>query len=1113
MLCLTVYFSFDSLMQSQLRILLHFGCSDRIFKRFQLNNIFIRWKISCPESSLEKKSTVSASTSRWDILHSESVYNPTLVENPDLCKSLWDRLQLFNPDKSLSVNQDESIVSMILPPPNVTGSLHVGHALTCTIQDAIARCYRMHGKTVLWVPGMDHAGIATQSVVERDLLKKISLNPSHFATLQSNSSVSNPPSNPRLSLGRENFIQCIWDWKNQHAKLIREQLDNLGLCLDWSREFFTLSSDHSKCVTEAFLKLYNAGLVYRAESFVSWCCYLQTAISDIEVESREVLDSTFLDVPGYDRPIEFGIMDYFAYRVVDPPNLSLSQNNHYDSRLNEIVVATTRLETMLADVALIVHPEDERYQDLIGCYVEHPFCPNKRRLPIIADAQFVQPEIGTGVVKLSPGHSLGDWEVAKKYQLPVKHVIDNSGCITNTGSEFDGLPRFTARQRLVERLTELGLYKSRQSIGVSGSRTLLPICSRSGDIIEPMIRKQWFVRTKELAEAAVKAVHSGQLELFPSNQKLIWSDWLNPTNHKDWCISRQLWWGHPIPAYKVTSSNSDSVDKGSDRWIVARSLNEALNILTDSGIESNDYQLIPDPDVLDTWFSSALLPFSVFGWPNHTKESRFYPLRLLETGQDILFFWVARMVMLGIFLTGQLPFKTVLLHGLVCDSSGQKMSKSKNNVINPLKIIHGIGNLPKETVGSSIQVLGADALRAALLTHQLSQSHINFDENVVLEMRKFCNKMWQTARFVSIELKKQDVLKSVSTLQHKSLGSQWIDYLWRLSEEKKLRLFDVWIIHRLYRLIHMINSSWIDPNDIDKNKFHTENYKFDVNLDSVNSKWSFHNGVKGIQTWWMNDLCSVYLEVIKNEASTLHNTNSLHILYLCLMTGIHLLHPIMPHLTEVLWHGLISSIQQKDNDLYNPEDCLLMQEFPNYKWFEFLYRNDYNISLDRAQEIMSELTTVASNVNSWRPLFKSINHDISKCPNDLKKFESQNIFLVKSVNSLNVSEDQSTVLKALTSIALKPNMPTSHNYACIPVHDNWYLCINKNLYDLDWAMKELQLRIDKLCKRKENLVNLAKIRKGNKKDTDESLNEANRFKIELIERKKEKLEYQLFCLK
>ncbi|CAH8680222.1 unnamed protein product [Schistosoma haematobium] len=1103
-------------MQNQLRIPLYLGYGHKkVFTRHQLNIISIRWKTVCPEISHDNETTVSTSSPRWNILHSEPVYNPTLVENPNLCKSLWDRLQLFNPDKTLALNHNESIVSMILPPPNITGTLHVGHALTCTIQDAIARCYRMHGKTVLWVPGMDHAGIATQSVVERDLLKQYSLNSSQFPINQSKSSAPScqVPSNPRLLLGRENFIQRIWDWKNQHADLIREQLNSLGLCLDWSREFFTLSPSHSECVTEAFLRLYNAGLIYQSESFISWCCYLQTAISDIEVEFRDISESKFLNVPGYEKPIEFGIMDYFAYRVIDPPKSSLSECNHSGSRWDEIVIATTRLETMLASVALVVHPDDKRYQHLIGCYVEHPFYPNER-LPIIADAQFVQPEIGTGVVKLSPGHSQVDWEVAKRHQLPIKHVFDNSGCITNTGSEFDGLPRFIARQRLVEQLTNLGLYKRRQNIGANGGRTaLLPICSRSGDIIEPMIKKQWFVRTKNLAEAAVKAVHSNQLELFPANQKLIWSEWLKPTNHKDWCISRQLYWGHPIPAYKVITSNSKSNDDcdSTDRWIVARSINEAVNILTDSGLQSNDYQLIPDPDVLDTWFSSALLPFSVFGWPNDTKELRFYPLRLIESGQDILFFWIARMVMLGVFLTGQVPFKTVILHGLVCDSTGQKMSKSKNNSVNPLKMIHGIGNLPKETVGSSIQVLGADALRAALLTHQLSQSHINFDENVVLEMRKFCNKMWQTARFVSIQLKKQNVFQSVSSIHHKSLGTQWIDFVGGLCKEKQLRLFDIWIIHKLCRLIHLINLSWTDPEDIDhgENKIQTGNHRLRVDFDNENLKWSFHHGVKGMQNWWLNDLCSIYLEVIKNEVSSPYNTNSLHILYLCLMTGIHIFHPIMPHLTEVLWHGLNINIEQKD-ELYNPENSLLMQQFPNCKWFEFLYQNNYDISLDRVQEIMSELTTVASNVNSWRTLLRSIHHDKSGNPTKLKKIESDGIYLIKNSSDSNVSEDESAVLKALTSINLKSDMLRSNSYVYIPVHNDqtdWHLCINENEYDLNWASNQLQLRIDKLCKRKEELIKIEKMKKGK-----ENAHETNQSKIEVIERKMEKLEYQLSCL-
>ncbi|CAH8875395.1 unnamed protein product [Trichobilharzia szidati] len=1141
-------------MHSQLRIFSSLGYDhSKVYRRFQLNlGLIKRWKTSQEKVLLENSNHISFSTTKphWNLLHSESAYNPQLVENPQLCKTLWDRLKVFQVDStsvsSISDNR-KSVISMILPPPNVTGSLHVGHALTCAIQDAIARCYRMHGKTVVWIPGMDHAGIATQSIVERDLLKSYHHHHKHKESVNATDSSSSSVINPRLLLGREAFLNRIWDWKNEHAKLIREQLDSLGLCLDWSREFFTLSSSHSKCVTEAFLKLYNAGLIYRDESFVSWCCHLQTAISDIEVESRELSSSTFINVPGCKEPIEFGIMDYFAYRIIDPPNRStsspsLSSSSKYrqfDARPNEIIVATTRLETMLADVALVVHPEDERYQHFIGCHVEHPFCSNGRRvLPIIADGEFVKPEIGTGVVKLSPGHSPVDFELAKRHNLPVITIFDNSGCIINTADEFAGLPRFQARQRLVERLSELGLYKYRKDVSVDGGDcTILPICSRSGDIIEPMIRKQWFIKTKDLAKAAIEAVQSGQIEMIPSYQKLVWSEWLNPVNHKDWCISRQLWWGHPIPAYKISLSNQITERDGNEFWIVARSMDEAVQSMNNSKYKSCEYQITPDPDVLDTWFSSAILPFSVFGWPEKTKESYFYPLRLLETGQDILFFWVARMVMLGIFLTEQVPFKTVLLHGLVCDSAGQKMSKSKNNVINPLKIIHGIGNLSKETVGSSIQVLGADALRAALLTCQIHQPHIKFDENVVLEMRKFCNKIWQTARFVLIQLEKQNLLQSISASRHEPLEYQWNQYVGRLHHENKLRLFDIWIIYKLYRLTELINSTWIDISDTDGCD-RVNDDRDDSGLNNENMKWSFHHGVMGLHNWWINDLCSIYLEVVKRSADSLplSSKNSLQILYLCLITGIRLLHPIMPYLTEVIWHGININMERTDHDsgqFYTPEKCLLMETFPNIQWFNFLHdpESSPSHSLERINETMHELITVATNVNSWRTLLKSINetpHSEQSKGDDkfpriyMTKISNNSII---TPNTTTDTEDESSVLKALTGIHLRSEIlldrSSVSDFIHIPVYDkynSWQLCINKRAYDLHWTRRELQNRIDKLRQRKEELIkntynnNLGKKRIGKKASTD-CINEVNQSKIEAIERKQEKLQYQFSLLK
>ncbi|CAL8103211.1 unnamed protein product [Calicophoron daubneyi] len=995
------------------------------------------------ELQAERILNYNKSEVNWKLLDTISGYDPALVEDERLCQKLWNDIQISNADVKLAANPSAPIFTMLLPPPNVTGSLHLGHALTCAVQDALARCYLMKGAAVLWIPGMDHAGIATQAVVERELQR------------QQHAQDSQSLSNPRLSLGREKFLQEVWKWKARQATTIRDQLNCLGLILNWNREYFTLSPQHSRAVTEAFVRLYEDGIVYRAASLVSWCCYFQSAISDIEVENVELHHATYLRVPGYQEPQLFGVMDYFAYPLVDAPVLRGSKKNEEST----VVVATTRLETMLADTALVVHPEDDRYRDLIGRQVEHPF--SHRRLPIVADAAVVDRAKGTGVIKLSPGHSQIDWDVAKRHDLPVINMLDDTGHINDVGGEFAGLPRFSARSRLIERLSELGLYRKREDIAASGQVTILPTCSRSGDIIEPLLREQWFVRTADMAARAVKATESGQLRLHPSYQNAIWSEWLAPKNHRDWCISRQLWWGHRIPAYRLraTDSSQTAVANSSevgckDVWIVARSVEEAKERARCASADTTDPELEQDPDVLDTWFSSALLPFSVFGWPDKTQDLKhFYPMRLLETGQDILFFWVARMVMLGLQLTDAVPFQDVLLHGLICDATGQKMSKSKGNVVDPLDLVHGIGNIPKSRVGSAIEALGADSLRASLLACPLGQPQVAYNQESAVEMRRFCNKIWQTAKFALIRLK-QDQSYCDANIK-RPLRESWSE-LDRKRDEFKLA--DWWLISRLSDVIRLIHTSWtLDPSSVSP-----EGLNLHPGANTVSP--DFHLGVSQLRLWWTEDLCSVYMEVLKQREKESSNITgvSFEIFLTCMLTGLHLLHPVMPHISEVIWQGLMHHEHEKE---LKPGASLAQQSFPSPDWTEGLMKAFGVDRLTLSCAKMSALLSVISRVNSWKPLLRRTVH----------KKDTESFTWGLYINSSTTSPlhlDEKEIVTALTRIPVisdTNSMPADAFALPVCSSSDWFILLNPTLFDLNGTKTELNRRVATEIKRKSQL--------------------------------------------
>ncbi|XP_054877845.1 valine--tRNA ligase, mitochondrial isoform X1 [Poeciliopsis prolifica] len=782
-----------------------------------------------------------------------SSYSPDYVES--CWYQWWEKEGFFNPDQHerLSHHVDQTF-SLCIPPPNVTGTLHLGHALTVAVQDALVRWRRMQGHRVLWVPGCDHAGIATQTVVERRLLRKTGKR--------------------RQDFSREEFLQEVWKWKNEKGEEIYHQLRTLGASLDWSRACFTMDPGFSRAVTEAFVRLCDSGLIYRSEGLVNWSCALQSAISDIEVETKDVSGPTLMSVPGYDNKVEFGTMFTFAYTV--------------EGHDGEVVVSTTRPETMLGDVAVAVHPDDPRYQTFHGVRCKHPF--TNRLIPIITDTM-VDMNMGTGAVKVTPAHDFMDFHLSQKHSLPRPLVIRGDGTMEPLcGQWMEGVKRFDARQLVVNGLVEKKLFRGKKNHTMT-----LPICSRSGDIIEPLLKKQWFVRCDTMAMKAIQAIENGQLEIIPHYYTKTWKNWLSSIS--DWCISRQLWWGHQIPAYQVQLPNSAT--KEEELWVWGKSEEEARQrAAVKYGVNPEHITLRQDPDVLDTWFSSALFPFAMLGWPEKTPDfQHFYPNSVLETGSDLIFFWVARMVMLGSELTGQLPFKQVLFHSLVRDKYGRKMSKSLGNVIDPLDVIHGVtlkrlqekvkeGNLdPREQqvamkaqskdYPNGIPQCGTDALRFALCSHKMQGEDISLSISQVLGFRHFCNKMWQTLRF--------------------TLGVVGDDTtpVGKLEETTPQNSMERWICSRLYSTV--------------------------VQCEQAFEVYELHIVTSALYSFWVHNLCDVYMEYVKpvllkqKEGVEVltdkdHSSNTKQVastvLYHCVSLSLALLSPFMPFITEELWQRL-----------------------------------------------------------------------------------------------------------------------------------------------------------------------------------------------------------------
>jgi len=731
----------------------------------------------------------------------DKTYSPKTIEND--CYVRWESQHFFEPQGQ------GAPYCIMLPPPNVTGSLHMGHGFQHTLMDMLTRYHRMMGDKTLWQPGTDHAGISTQLVVERQLEAQ---------------------GLSRKDMTRDAFLEKVWDWKNHSGNEITKQMRRLGSSVDWSRERFTMDENLSEAVQKVFIQLYEEGLIYRGTRLVNWDPKLGTAVSDLEVIPTD----------------EQGYMWHIRYPIVDSEE--------------SIVIATTRPETLLGDMAVAVHPDDVRYKHLIGKHVTLPLC--DRTIPIIAD-DYVDQDFGSGCVKITPAHDFNDHEVGKRHQLPILNILTKKAKINKKAPiAYQGMDRFIAREQIIKDLDALGLL-----VKVEPHQLKIPRGEKSNAIIEPLLTDQWYVKVQPLAEPAIKAVQNGEIKFVPETWSKTYFQWME--NIEDWCISRQLWWGHRIPAWYDAEGH---IYVGYSEKDVRFKYN-----LDDV------HHLKQDEDVLDTWFSSALWPFSTLGWPERTKDlETFYPTSTLVTGFDIIFFWVARMIMMGLKFTGQVPFKEVIITGLIRDSEGQKMSKSKGNVLDPIDIIDGI-DLPsliaKRTASmmlpslkdkitkatenefpEGIAAYGTDALRFTYCSLASNNRNVRFDLGRVEGYRNFCNKLWNASRFVLQHTEDESIDLGDGPLQYSPA--------------------DLWILSRLQQVIQETHQ-------------HLHQYRFDLLANAL------HDFV------W-HEYCDWYLElskpVLNNEkASSAQKRGTQKTLVHVLDSILKLLHPIMPFITEAIW--------------------------------------------------------------------------------------------------------------------------------------------------------------------------------------------------------------------
>jgi len=760
----------------------------------------------------------------------EKSYNPAEIEVR--WYSEWEGKSWFEPAGG------SQPYCIMLPPPNVTGRLHMGHAFQDTIMDTLIRWQRMKGADTLWQPGTDHAGIATQMVVERQLLAE---------------------GKSRHDLGRDKFIESVWEWKEHSGDTIGRQMRRLGTSVDWSRHRFTMDDDLSAAVQREFITLYEEGLIYRGKRLVNWDPVLHTALSDLEVISDE----------------EKGHMWHIRYPRTDGSG--------------HLVVATTRPETLLGDTAVAVHPDDERYSGLVGQELELPL--TGRRIPVIAD-EYVDSEFGSGCVKITPAHDFNDYDIGKRHNLALINVLDIDARLNeNTPEAYRGLDRFEARKKIVEDLASLDLLEK-----IEDHSLMIPRGDRSHAVVEPYLTDQWYVKIEPLARPAIKAVEDGRIQFVPANWSKTYFDWMYRI--EDWCISRQLWWGHRIPAWYDPEGNIH----------VGTSEEDARQR---SGLAA-DVKLRQDEDVLDTWFSSALWPFSTLGWPDQTDDlKRFYPTSVLVTGFDIIFFWVARMIMMGLKFMDDVPFRTVYIHGLIRDGHGQKMSKSKGNVLDPIDLIDGIDLehlVRKRTTGlmqphmapaiekatrqefpDGIPPFGTDALRFTFAALATTGRDIRFDLGRIEGYRNFCNKLWNAARFVLMQTEGKPAAAGTG-------GG----------------LIDRWIVSRMNRMIREVEQ-------------HFGDYRLDL-------------AAQALYEFVWNEYCDWYLEFAKatlQSGTDEEQATTRHTLLNVLETSLRTLHPIMPFITEEIW-------QKVKTPLGIEGETIMLRPFPEVGPVDEEAENDVN---------------------------------------------------------------------------------------------------------------------------------------------------------------------------
>ncbi len=839
----------------------------------------------------------------------EKTYSPAAIEQR--WYQIWEQSGHFKPS-----GQGEPYAIM-LPPPNVTGRLHMGHAFQDTIMDTLIRYHRMKGKNTLWQAGTDHAGIATQMVVERQLEAQ---------------------GQTRHDLGREAFVARVWKWKQESGGEITQQLRRLGTSMDWERERFTMDDGLSEAVKRVFIQLYEEGLIYRGKRLVNWDPVLHTAVSDLEVLSEE----------------EDGHLWHFRYPLTDGSE--------------QLVVATTRPETMLGDAAVAVHPDDTRYQHLIGKTITLPLV--GREIPIIADS-YVDPEFGTGCVKITPAHDFNDAEMGQRHHLSQYTILTLDATINNEAPEkYRGLDRFAARNVIVEDMEALGLLET-----IQPHKLMVPRGDRSGAIIEPMLTDQWYVKADILAAPAVKAVQEGKIRFVPANWDKTFYNWMDGI--QDWCISRQIWWGHRIPAWYDEQGN---VYVGQDEAQIRQT-----HQLPD------DMVLRQDEDVLDTWFSSALWPFSTLGWPQQTEALQtWYPTSVLVTGFDIIFFWVARMIMMGIKFMDDVPFREVYIHGLVRDAHGQKMSKSKGNVLDPIDIIDGIdleSLVAKRTSGlmqpqlaakiekatrkefpNGIEAHGTDALRFTFASLASTGRDINFDMNRIAGYRNFCNKLWNAARYVLINTEGQDTGLN--------------------NDEVELSLADRWIISKLQLAEKEVTAA-------------IEGYRFD-------------HAAQAIYDFVWNNYCDWYLELSKpvlnnNAASEKAKRGTRRTLVRVLEATLRLAHPLIPFITEEIWQT-IAPLAGKTGD------TIMTQPYP--------VSDDSKIDsaavadMEWVMDFISGIRSIRSQMNiPPKKQLPVLLKDAS--PVDLQRLEDNRTFLSRLANLESIELLQGTAPAASTALVGK----------------------------------------------------------------------------------------------